>query len=188
MSQWIKVPHCSVFLKVFSNKELLSYLRQKTYKERPNVKISEIRKIRKFVKVPILIEPVVNGQNGWDGQFLRVKGLSIDGLFHEISHYIVSPNSRKKYQDFGLGIGFNSKGITKCVVSRDYAYKEEYLTCVLEWILLYNFGYKHYINSTIQSEGFFKENYLELSKLLSEIIKRYGVNSEITTNKKLVSI
>jgi hypothetical protein len=80
----------------------------------------------------------------WDGTKINAKGITEDGMIHEISHWILAPETRRSIPDYGLGAGpsstydaYNSALKKMGKEPKDFTYvsdvEEEILTCVLEF-------------------------------------------------------
>jgi len=174
---FITIPFCSK--KLFVPNNFNRFLSNSILQcEIPYPQIKDKKKIRKTFNIPFVFEPVNSNQNGWDGYLLRVGNLPIDDVLHEITHYIVAPKSRRKYPDFGLGDGFNSCGNASRIVSKKFAEKEEELVCVLQWVLMFNLGYKNHIAKTMQIQFWdnTERDKCKIDKHLKTLKKRYESN------------
>jgi len=80
----------------------------------------------------------------WDGTKINAKGMSEDGMIHEISHWVLASEEMRKIPDYGLGPGPSTKyqsyenALRKMdKTPRDFWGRddvdEEILTCVLEF-------------------------------------------------------
>lgn len=80
----------------------------------------------------------------WDGKHINAKGMSEDGILHEIGHWIVAEPLRRKYPDYLLGPGPNESGtlysttvkaLTDLPQIRGKQYgREETEACIMEFI------------------------------------------------------
>lgn len=119
---------------------------------------NDVQQILKFlgVQVPYSTEKSLDNEGyGWDGKQFFFGGLNFAGVVHEICHWIISPSTRKKYPDFGLGQGFNSSNNSKLKVKKDYAFNEEYIVCLLEYTILENMGKIHEMQNAMKDAGFY---------------------------------
>lgn len=127
--------------------------------EHIEVKENDIQRIFNFlnIQIPYSIESSSNcGGYGWNGKMFYFGGLNFAGVVHEICHWMISPSTRKKYPDFGLGRGFNSESNSKLKVKKEYAYDEEYIVCLLEYTILQNMRKIQEMQNAMKDAGFYE--------------------------------
>lgn len=94
--------------------------------------IKNIFERAEFRHIPVEFRKDKHGWSGKDGMFYLTEDLPVISQLHEAFHYLLCPKDRLKYNDFGLGVGFESFGLTtKLVIHQNEADIEEIAVCIL---------------------------------------------------------
>ena len=100
--------------------------------------------------IPVQLDRNPKEFGNWDGEYLNIYGMTVDGILHEIAHWLVCPIERKHIPDYALGAGPDTpfslikekqQTLIWINVTGKEGNEEESLACVMEFILAVACGY-----------------------------------------------
>ncbi len=157
--------------------------------QQPKANIKEVKRVQLIFKNRVKISTQKPKPFSYFGKTKTIYagGLDLSGTFHEVSHFLICPEKRLEFNDFGLGIGFNSDKKTPIKTTERTSAQEENLACFLEWVMMYNYlpekDKKKRIFTVMSHEAFYDfemNDYINISnrlyKLRGKMKKKYNIN------------